>query len=65
LRDLLEHGLIQTTQSSSSLVPVFTCFPIRARETINQLHVWDLFTKYYEIKVTENKTEREREREGI
>ena len=53
LRDLFEHGLIQTIHGSSSLVPAaFSCFPIRARETeSSQLHVWDLFIKYFEIKV--------------
>ncbi len=50
LRDLLQHGLIETN-FKNSLVPVFTCFPIRAKEVLNELHAWDLLTKYYEIKV--------------
>ena len=50
LRDLLQHGLVQTSQSNS-IVPAFACFPVRAREMENHLHIWDLFTKYFEVKV--------------
>lgn len=49
LRDLLQHGLMEVNYTTS-LVPAFACFPLRARENEKQLHAWDLFTKYYEIK---------------
>ena len=49
LRDLMQHGLVETTYGNS-LVP-FGCFVIRSKENQNQLHVWDLLTKYYEMKV--------------
>lgn len=55
LRDLMQHGLIETSHNTS-LVPAFAfaCFPIRAKETHQQLHIWDLFLKYYEVKVQIN-----------
>ena len=50
LRDLMQHGLIETNRGSA-LVP-FGCFVVRSKEIQNQLHVWELLMKYFEIKVS-------------
>ena len=52
LRDLLQHGLMEVGQSSS-LVP-FGCFSTRRSQPAQaprMMHAWDLFTRYYEMKV--------------
>jgi hypothetical protein len=51
LRDLMQHGLVEMNRGSS-LVP-FGCFVVRSKEIQNQLHVWELLKKYFEIKVNE------------
>lgn len=48
LRDLLQHGLIETSHGSS-MVP-FGCFVVRSKNNQSQLHAWDLFIKYFEMK---------------
>jgi hypothetical protein len=50
LRDLLQHGFIETNYNKS-LVPAFSCFPVRTSKSEIGLHAWDLFMKYYETKV--------------
>ena len=45
----MQHGLAEVNHSRS-MVP-FGCFVVRSTETTTQLHIWDLFLKYYEIKV--------------
>ena len=50
LRDLMQHGLLEVNRGTS-LVP-FGCFVVRSKETQNQMHVWDLIMKYYEMKVS-------------
>ena len=50
LRDLLQHGLFEV-QHGTSMVP-YGCFVVRSSKgNSNQLHAWDLFIKYYEMKV--------------
>lgn len=49
LRDLLQHGLVEVSHSSSTLVP-FGCFVVRSKESQAQMHAWDLLVKYYESK---------------
>ena len=53
LRDLLQHGLVESTQGAgagSSLIP-FGCFVVRSKESSqSQLHAWDLLLKYYGMK---------------
>lgn len=54
LRDLLQHGLYETSYSGSgggggSMVP-FGCFVVRSRETATPMHAWDLLVKYYDAK---------------
>lgn len=49
LRDLLQHGLIEVSHSSSMMVP-FGCFVVRSKENQIQMHAWDLLFKYYESK---------------
>ena len=49
IRDLMQHGLMEVGQSSS-LVP-FGCFPNRSAQATRMLHAWDLFLKFYEMKV--------------
>lgn len=48
LRDLMQHGLIEVKRGTS-LVP-FGCFVVRSKESPNQMHVWELFLKYFDIK---------------
>lgn len=48
LRDLMQHGLIESS-NSSSMVP-FGCFVVRSKESAAQMHVWDLLIKYYDAK---------------
>ena len=56
LKDLLQHGLMEVGQSTS-MVP-FGCFPTRgARPAQTMMHAWDLFVKYYEMKVRRRKTD--------
>lgn len=50
LRDLLQHGLIETNYNRS-LVPAFACLPVRSTKNEIGLHAWDLLMKYYETKV--------------
>lgn len=47
LRDLMQHGLIEVNRGSS-MVP-FGCFVVRSKEVQNQLHIWELLMKYFEI----------------
>lgn len=49
LRDLMQHGLVEISHGSASLVP-FGCFVVRSKDNQTQMHVWDLLLKYYEIK---------------
>jgi hypothetical protein len=46
----MQHGLIEI-KHNTSIVP-FGCFVVRSKENQNQLHVWDLLEKFFEIKVT-------------
>ena len=48
LRDLMQHGLIEVKRGTS-IVP-FGCFVVRAKESPNQMHIWELFMKYFDIK---------------
>lgn len=45
----MQHGLIEVNRGGQSVVP-FGCFPVRSKEIQNQMHVWDLIMKYYEMK---------------
>ncbi|XP_045175317.2 RUN domain-containing protein 1-like [Mercenaria mercenaria] len=48
IRDLIEHGLMELSQSST-LVP-WGCFPSRSAAVTKEMHAWDLLLKYYEMK---------------
>lgn len=48
LRDLMQHGLIELS-NSSSIVP-FGCFVARSKESGSPMHIWDLLTKYFDAK---------------
>lgn len=48
LRDLMQHGLIELS-NSSSIVP-FGCFVARSKESGSQMHIWDLLIKYFDAK---------------
>ncbi|CAK1543267.1 unnamed protein product [Leptosia nina] len=47
LRDLLQHGLIG--QETTSLVPIIGCFPVRRSSTSQNLHIWEVILRYYDL----------------
>jgi hypothetical protein len=51
LKELLQHGLMEMGQGQS--VVAFGCFPTRSsqQQPSTMMHAWDLFVKYYEMKV--------------
>ena len=57
LKDLLQHGLMEVGQSTS-LVPL-GCFPARSRaaHTPKMMHAWDLFVRYYDMKVSKHSSQ--------
>ncbi|CAG0902849.1 unnamed protein product [Darwinula stevensoni] len=51
LKDLMQHGLVQTSDNTS-LVPRMGCFPTRSAQVQPErhLHPWELLLAYYDIR---------------
>ncbi|XP_022121432.2 RUN domain-containing protein 1 [Pieris rapae] len=47
LRDLLQHGLVG--HETTSLVPLIGCFPVRRSSTSQNIHIWEVILRYYDL----------------
>lgn len=49
IRDLLQHGVVSDVKTTS-IIPFVGCFPQNSSSSSSSIHIWELITRYYEMK---------------